>query len=67
MVDYRTIITTFTITPTSTVSVDNLILDNSTSVAAIAAIVSSTIKLLSKNSDGSLTLQITQVQEFTAI
>ena len=65
MVQYRTITKTFTITPTSTVSVDNLIINANTAVTAIAIILSDTVKLISKNSDGSITLQVIETQEFT--
>lgn len=64
MVDYRTAIKTITITPDNTVSIDNLVIDLSVSVTAIAKIIDN-VKLLSKNEDGSITLQITEVQQFT--
>jgi len=62
-VSYRTITKTFTIAaPTTTPVVDVRILNNSNSVTAIDAIIKSDIRLLSKNSDGSLTFQVVEVQ-----
>lgn len=65
MVQYRTIKRTITLTPTSTVTLDVLALDNSVSVTAIAKVFDMDLTLLSKNTDGTITFQVSEVQQFT--
>lgn len=64
MTEYRTIIKTEKLFPSDTVTLNQLAIDNSVSVAVISKILY-TVKLININSDGSIDIQITELQDFS--
>ncbi len=63
MVQYRTNVKTQTLTPSTTPVLNVSVISAGTDVTSIQDS-NATIKLLSNNGDGTITIQITEIQEF---
>jgi len=66
MTEYRTIIKTEKLFPSDTVTLNQLAIDSDVSVPTIAKIFY-TVKLININSDGSIDIQITELQDLSII